>query len=139
MAATLMLQRVFDKLWGPIMGWIHSPHSGKTELLESYEALSEHEKALLTQDVSRAFHRAHGGDTVTAFRYKDRPSSMGGMSVTSKEPTYLGRDKYTAYVVHSSDILAHWAQEDLPLGGNAFGHEEEMIFKPNANPKAIEP
>ena len=137
--ASMWLGLACDKLWAPIMAWIHSPSSGKSEVFAAYAALSPREKAALEQDVQRAFSSAHGGSSTTAYRYKDRPRHMGGMSLTSEEPTYLSRDKYTAFEVHASDVLAHWAQKGLPLGGNAFGHEKEMILLPSANPKRLDP
>lgn len=135
----MWLQLACDKLWGPIMEWIHSPSSGKADLFKAYAALKDREKTALDQDVHHAFVSAHGGSSTTAYRYKDRPRHMGGMSLTSAEPKYLAREMYTAFEVKASDVLAHWAQGDLPLGGRAFGHEKEMILKPDANPKRLDP
>jgi len=135
----MWFQTAVDKMWGPIMEWIHYPHSGKGALMEAYEGLRPQEKAQLDADVAQVFHKVHGGDTAIMYRYRDRPGSMGGASVSTVEPSYIGRDKYTAYEVHASDVMVHWAQDELPLNGKAFGHEKEVILKPHANPKVIDP
>lgn len=135
--ASVWLDLACKKMWGPIMEWIHRPSSGKSDVFKAYAALPPRARTALEQDVRRAFHSAHGGSTVTAYRYKDKPRHMGGMSLTTEEPTYLSKDKYTAYAVKDSDVLAHWAQDDLPLGGNAYGHEKELILRPDANPRQI--
>jgi len=135
----LVRDNALEKMWAPIMDWIHSPGRGKKGVFDAYTQLTTQEKAALEADVARAFRSAHGGNEVIAYRYKDQPGSMGGMSLTTEEPKYLSRDQYTAYKVHASDVLAHWGQDDLPLSGKAFGHEKELILKPNANPKIVKP
>ena len=133
------LDRAHDALWAPLQGWIHSPSAGKGPLAEAYSGLDDHAKAMLDRDVSAAFEREHGGDEVTAYRYKDRHESAGGMSsLTTEKPAYLSPDKYSAYRVRSSDVLAHYGQSDLPLGGKAFGHEKELVLKPGAAPARMD-
>jgi hypothetical protein len=119
------------------MEWVHYPNtSGKKSVFEAYESLRPQEQAAYDADVAQAFQRAHGS-TAIAYRYKNRPSHMGGMSLTTREPTYLEPDKYSAYELHAADVLVHWGQSDMPLASKAFGHEREVILRPDANPKPI--
>jgi hypothetical protein len=59
------------------------------------------------------------------------------MSLTTEEPVYLSPDMYTPYEVDVDDVLVHWAQDKMPLSGRTFGHEKELILKPEANPRVI--
>jgi hypothetical protein len=136
-ASSMWLGLATDKMYPAVQEWIHRPSSGKAEVFEAYESLRPREKAAYDADVKAAFHKAHGGGSTTGYRYKDRPRHMGGMSLTTTEPTYLSPDKYTAYEVRDDDVLVHWAQEEMPLGGNAFGHEKELILRKDANPRPL--
>jgi hypothetical protein len=137
-SSSFQLQRAMDKLWNPIINWIHAPNTnGKQAIFDAYDSLTDLQKTLVNADVLAAFEKAHGTTKVVAFRYKNIPRHIGGMSLTTEEPTYLSKDKYVAFLVHANDVLAHWAQELSPLGGRAFGHEKELILKPTANPKQL--
>lgn len=76
--------------------------------------------------------RAHGATTVTAFRVRPRGSSVG-LSLSTLAPDYLEPGRYETYRISASDVMLHWAQPALPLGGRAFGHEQEIILKPFAS------
>lgn len=134
-ASSMWLSLAIDKMYPSVMEWVHRPSSGKQEVFSAYEGLKLKERSAYDADVHSAFSRAHGGSTTTAYRYKARPRHMGGMSLTSEEPSYLGRDLYTAYQVKADDVLVHWAQSEMPLSGKAFGHEKEMILRKDANPR----
>ena len=130
-------EAALDKLHGPLVEWIHRPSSGKQALLDAYASLTERQRAALAADVERAFVVAHGRDRVTAYRYRST-GGWGGASLSTVEPTWLRRGSYQAVEVTASDVMVHWAQPDLPLGGKAFGHERELILKPDARPQRIE-
>lgn len=134
-ASAIWLGLAVDKMYPAVMEWVHRPSAGKQELFEAYDSLAPKEKAAYDADVRSAFVSAHGGSSTLGYRYKDRPRHMGGMSLTTVEPAYLSRDLYTAYEVDAADVLVHWAQRELPLGGKAFGHEKELILRKSANPR----
>lgn len=133
----LALEIACERLWGPIMEWIHRPSLGKEAILEAYARLSDRQRSALADDVACTFAREHGAASVVAYRYRERPRHVGGLSLTTEEPRYLSRSLYAAYLVHHADVLAHWGQECLPLGGRAFGHEREIILKPDADPRRL--
>lgn len=135
-ASSPWLQVALEEMYPAVMEWVHLPNSGKRQVLEAYDGLTGKARAAYDADVHSAFQRAHGG-SVIGYRYKDRPRHMGGISLTTSEPSYLSRDLYTAYEVKAADVLAHWAQEEMPLGGKAFGHEKELILKKDANPRLV--
>lgn len=135
-ASVIWLGLAIDKMYPAVMEWVHRPNAGKHEVFDAYESLTSKEKAAYDADVRSAFSRAHGASTV-GYRYKDRPRHMGGMSLTTGEPRYLGRDLYTGYEVKADDVLVHWAQSEMPLSGKAFGHEKELILRRDANPRPV--
>jgi hypothetical protein len=136
-ADDLALQRAVNKLWAPLVNWIHSPSRGKSEVLSAYSQLSAREKAALDSDVAAAFQRVYRSDSIIAYRYRD--SKIGGASLSDVEPRYLASNQYAAYRVHASDVLAFWGQKELPLGNKSFAHEHEIILKPNAKPACANP
>jgi hypothetical protein len=127
------LDSAISKLYPFVMEWIHSPSVGKAALMKAWQDLSEREKKAIDRDVLEAVQRNHGADEFMAWRYKGLTAGkLGGTSLTTKEPTYLSRDKYRAYLVNADEVMVHWGQEDMPLSSQAFGHEQEIILKPNA-------
>jgi hypothetical protein len=137
LADKLALDRAVGKLWAPLTDWIHAPSRGKGELLATYNALSDREKAALDGDVAAAFQRVYGSTSVLAYRYRDQAS--GGASLSDVKPSYLAPSQYSVYRVHASDVLAFWGQKELPLSHKSFGHEHEIILKPNARPARANP
>lgn len=136
-ASAIWLGLAVDTMYPAVMEWVHRPSAGKQELFDAYDSLEPKAKAAYDADVRGAFTRAHGGSSTVAYRYKDRPRHMGGMSLTTVEPNYLGRDLYSAYQVDAGDVLVHWAQREMPLGGKAFGHEKELILRKDASPRPV--
>jgi hypothetical protein len=127
-----------EKMHAPVMEWIHRPGEGKAALFAAHESLLPRERAQWDADIQHAFREAHGGhDSAVMYRMKDNPSHMGGMSLTTERPTHLRPDQYHAFEVRPEHVLAHWNQNESPLGGKAFGHEREVILKPNAEPRAL--
>lgn len=123
------LDRAVSRMWEPVIDWIHYPSGGKAMVFAAYAALDPKALAAYDADVVAAFERAHGSDTVVAYRY--RSAARGGSSLTTKEPTYLDRSKYQAHIIHESDVLVHWAQERMPLSTKSFAHEQEIILRPD--------
>jgi hypothetical protein len=134
----IALDNAKAKLWEPLMDWIHRPSVGKAHLITTYQNLSAHEKSLLDDDVLRVFRHEYGTDTAIVYRYRIyNDHCMGGMSVSDFEPKYLVDTTYKKFRIHASDVLAHYGQEDLPLGTKSFKHEKEIVLKPDARPEAL--
>jgi hypothetical protein len=147
------LEAAIEALYAPVMEWIHSPSIGKAAIMRAWHNLSAAERAALDADVLRVT----GPDVFVAWRYKGLPTGkLGGSSLTTKEPKYLTPDnhgtlggiqtsreglrqakpgyvhaKYRSFLIHPSDVMVHWKQEELPLSSRAFGHEQEIILKPD--------
>ena len=138
----IALDNAKAKLWEPLMDWIHRPSTGKAHLITTYQNLSAHEKSLLDDDVLRVFRHEYGTDTAIVYRYRVTTSSMS-MSVSDVEPKYLRgllgtpSSNYKTFRIHACEVLAHYGQEGLPLGNKQFGHEKEIILKPDARPEEI--
>lgn len=130
---TVWLDLALDKMYPPVVDWVHRPSGGKQAVFDAYAAMRPKERAAYDADVREAFLRAHGGETVVAYRYRSWPENMGGRSLTTAEPS-LSPDAYRAYLVNVRDVLVHWAQPEMPLSGKAFGHEKELILRSDARP-----
>jgi hypothetical protein len=136
----IALDNAKAKLWEPLIDWIQRPSAGKANLITVYNDLSAHEKTLLDDDVLRVFMKEYGTDTIVVYRYR---SATSGMSVSDVEPKYLRgllntpSSNYKTFRIHACEVLAHYGQEGLPLGNKQFGHEKEIILKPDARPEEI--
>lgn len=129
--ALYALGHAIDELYPLVMEWLHRPVS-KNELLDAWRSLPADSKKALDEDVRAAVLRAHGSEEFVAWRYKGLTAGkLGGSSLTTNEPRYLDPSKYQAYLVRADEVLLHWAQPEFPLGGRAFGHEKELILKPD--------
>lgn len=128
------LEFALRKMYPAVNLWVHYPNEGKAAVFEAYASLKPKERAAYDADVREAFLRAHGGATTVAYRYRNRPDHMGGMSLTSVKPHW----DHTGYLVAVDDVLVHWAQEEMPLSSKAFGHERELILRPESNPPRVE-
>lgn len=136
--SSIWLDRAIDKLWPFVNLWVHYPQSegkeAKQRLFETYEALDPRERAAYDEDVRRAFVAAHGSDRVTAYRRrKAERETLGGLSLSTEEPTWMHPGMVASHEVFVGDVLVHWAQSAMPLSGKAFGHEKEIILKPTAD------
>jgi len=123
---------VLEKLSPFVIAWLEKPRAGEKPLFEAYKSLSDDERELLAADVRETFTAAHGGSTVIAYKVKENPYHMGGTALTTKKPVHLDPEETVGYLVRSKDVLAHWGQEELPLG------EDIIILKPNARPLPFE-
>ena len=125
------------KALNPHVGpWVfHSDGSAKGKLMRAYSALSERQKAALAFEAALAM----SGATVV-YRWLqggDKPSQMGGASVTD-DPTAFGYSPNVhSFRVTPDDVMLHYKQEDSWLSTKRFGHEHEMILKPNARPQHL--
>jgi hypothetical protein len=132
----IWLGEAIDVLYPAVMDWVHHPSgSSKRALFEAYEGLTPRAKTAYDADVSNAFRREHGASTVV-YRYKTR-GDIGGASVSPVEPKYLDPSQYKKYQIEPSDVLVHYAQSEMPLGGKAFGHEKEIILRASARPVEV--
>jgi GNAT superfamily N-acetyltransferase len=137
-ARNWVLGFAYGQLWGPLAEWLHYPETcGKQPVFDAYASFSPRVRAAYDADVAQAFRAAHHADTVIAYRYKSQPSDMGGASLSTREPRYLDPARYRAYRVHVRDVLVHWNQRELPLASVAFGHEREIILRPDARPEPL--
>lgn len=130
----IWLGEAIDTMYPAVMDWIHHPsQASKRAIFDAYDSLSLKPKAAYDADVESAFRREHGA-TVTVYRYKAR-EDMAGASVSPVKP----RDStaHKAFEIRPSDVLVHYGQEEMPLGGKAFGHEKEIILRPNARPMEV--
>jgi len=131
------LEDAWGKMYEPLMQWVHQPSQGKKALLDAYNSLLPKEKAAWRVDVEKAVSSAHGSTIIRGYR-RHKPGETGGLGLKSmhtdeKAVSYLGRDMYSVYEVPMKAILAHWAQEDSPLGKRSFKHEKEIVLMPNAD------
>lgn len=120
------------KLSPLVLAWLKNPHAAEKPLFKAYAALSDDEKGLISQDVYETFSKAHNGSTVIAYKIKENPHHKGGAALTTKKPDHLMPEEMGTYLVRAKDVLAHWGQEELPLG------EDIIILKPNARPLPFE-
>ena len=125
-------EAVLTKLSPFVLAWLEKPGAAEKPLFAAYAALSDDEKYLLAEDVRDTFTAAHGGSTVIAYKIKENPHHKGGAALTTKKPAHLQPEEMVGYLVRSKDVLAHWGQEELPLG------EDIIILKPNARPLPFE-
>ena len=132
--AKLKAQIAIDKLAPAVSDWVHSPHEGKQAIADAYASLTQQQKDALDEHTREVFDREHGGQETVMYRYKDS-GRTGLTSMSPVEPKYLSRDKYTAYRVKASDVLVHYGHDESPLATRAFGHEKEVILKPDAAPE----
>lgn len=114
-----------------VLAWLKNPKAAEKPLFAAYAALTDDERYLLSQDVYETFSNSHGGSTVIAYRIKGNPHH-GGAAMTTKKPEHLDPEEMSGYLVRAKDVLAHWGQEELPLG------EDLIILKPNAKPLPFE-
>jgi len=129
------LGEAIDAMYPAAMDWVHHPsRSSKNALLEAYEGLSPKAKAAYDADVERAFRAEHGA-SATVYRYKPR-GDMGGASVSPRKPN-LDPALFKAYEIGAKDALVHYGQDEMPLGGKAFGHEREIILRPGIQLKEV--
>lgn len=131
-----MQRSALSRLAGPIFGWVHRPNEGKSSIASAYGSLSDRHKEHLDAHTKEVFEREHGSDTAVVYRYRDS-GKYGLASVSPVKPTWIPADQVTALRIKASDVLAHYAQEGSPLASKAFGHEKEIILKPDANPEVI--
>ena len=124
-------EEALTKLSPFVMAWLKNPHGGKKPLFDAYAGLSDDERSLVSQDVYETFSAAHSGSTVIAYKIKGHPHK-GGAAMTTRKPEHLKPEEMSAYLVRAKDVLAHWGQEELPLG------EDLIILKPNAHPLPFE-
>jgi hypothetical protein len=125
-------QAVLAKLAPYVIAWLEKPGAAEKPLFAAYKALSDDERYALSEDVRETFTAAHGGSTVIAYKIKENPHHKGGAALTTKKPNHLQPEEMVGYLVRSKDVLAHWGQEELPLG------EDIIILKPNARPLPFE-
>lgn len=124
-------EEALGKLSPFVLAWLKNPHAGEKALFAAYTALTDDEKGLVSQDVYETFSKAHGGSTVIAYKIKGNPHHGGG-ALTTKKPDHLDPEEMSGFLVRAKDVLAHWGQEELPLG------EDLIILKPNARPLPFE-
>jgi hypothetical protein len=136
----LHLSLALDALHEPLAFWVHyNDPQAKRELLERYEALPTRQRAALEQAVERSFQ----GPTLTAYRRTkpgDRPQEKGGMSVSTDRPGYM--TAFETFELRPEDVLIHWAVtypngDSTALGSKGFGHEHEVILRPDARPRRV--
>lgn len=133
----LRAQMALDRLYPLLNMWIfYGGKSDKAALFEGYEALPAAQKLSWDQEVARAFEAFHHSDRAIMYR-RVKPGGeiareMRGASVTTEKPSH--GETIAAFTVRSEDVLAHHAQNYTPLASRAFGHEFEVILKPDARP-----
>lgn len=132
-----------EKLSSDLAMWVHrTDPAAKRKLLATYDALSEEDKAALETDTQHAVQEHHGGDYMTVYRSMrrgDQPGDMGGKSVTTDLDSRPHQDdEIHAFRVHHKDVLLHWSQHPQ-LVSREYGHEHEVILKPNAEPEHLGP
>jgi len=109
----------------------------KESLIDAYNGLSDRQKTVIATDVRETFRRVYNADKTTIFRsFRGHEVDMGGLSVTDERSTRVGTD-VRAFEVSHSDVMLHYAQDESPLESRAFGHEREIILRPDANPIPI--
>jgi len=134
----LQLSLALDVLHQPLAFWIHyNDPAAKRDLLERYEALPARQRAALEHAVEQVFR----GPTLTAYRRtKPGDQGVGGMSLSTDRPTYM--TAFETFELRPEDVLIHWAVtypngDTTALGGKGFGHEHEVILRPDARPRRI--
>jgi len=134
----MWLRTAVRELYPHVTMWVHYPQTegkaSKQALFDAYAALPAKAKEAYDRDVYEAFVRAHGIDWAVAYRYRSF-HRVGGASLTTKVPHTV----HVAYKVRPEHVLVHWAQEQMPLGAKAFGHEKEIILRPDAEPREVKP
>lgn len=129
--------RAHETLNDDVSRWaILNESSAKKRLFETYKKLPERQRAALEFQIEDAVKKHTGGDEyLTAFRTvrvgeADRP--IGGASLSLRKLERRGRGETIEFKVHHSDILDSSILPGSELGNqNAFGHEEELILKPD--------
>jgi hypothetical protein len=121
----------------PFVGpWVfNNDGAAKRQLMSAYQELPERSKAALAFEVDQAM----SGPTVVYRWLKegDDPMKMGGASVTD-DPTSLGYGSNVhAFRVSPDDVMLHYKQEDSWLHSKRYGHERELILKPDARPQHL--
>jgi hypothetical protein len=136
----------------PVAQWVNKS-KGRKDIIKEWRQLTDLQKKALQVGVDQAM-----SGPVTAYRYSvkghvpDR-SSWGGLSLTTttKQPEGMlsvkGPESVRAFTLKPDDVLIHWNQYDPAVDGDRYGagtisnfrytEEEEVILKPNANPKEI--
>lgn len=133
----ILLDHAWEALWEPLMSWVHYPVStGKEPLLAAYRGLTKGERAALDRDVAEAFEAVHGSPGVYAYRRHEPghpPQSLDGISLSTDPKWCMMPTACSTFWVPAEAVMLHWAQPDSPLGGRAFGHEQEIILKPGVS------
>lgn len=119
-----------DSLYPSLSEWVfYGSAQAKRDLLAAHAALSPAQRRAWDEAVARAFVDHHGSPTARMYRRVKSPSDTGtsGLSVTTDDVRRNAR--YVAvFDVSAGDVLAHHAQEWMPLASRAFGHEKEVIL-----------
>jgi hypothetical protein len=124
------LDDAIEVLFPLVSDWVHYPHQGKQELMDAWRGLTAQQKAALDADVLRAVLKNHRSDVFFAWRRKGLPhGKLGGASLHTIEPPSSTQPE--AFLIHASDVMIHWGQEELPLARKSFAHEKEIILKPD--------
>lgn len=127
-----LYDRALDALYPGMANWVHYGNGrDKAELLAAYTSLPAAQRAAWNDAVEVAFREQHGESTVMYRRLKgEAPAATSGLSVTTNESDALSAKHSARYLVHASDVLAHYAMADTPLASKAYGHEREVILRP---------
>lgn len=134
------LADALDNIHEDLAFWIYyNDPAAKRGLLRRYEALPEQQRAALERAVETVFQ----GRTLIAYRRLkpgDRLDRMGGASLSTDRPTHAA---FEAFALTPEDVLLHWAVtypdgDSTALDSEAFGHEHEIILRPDARPRHIE-
>lgn len=125
--------RALNPFVGP---WVfHNDGGAKRKLMAAYLALNARRKAALESEVARAM----SGPTIVYrwLREGDSPTKMGGASVTEDPAAFGFGANVHAFKVTPKDVMLHYGQQDSWLSSKRYGHEKEMILKPDATPQHL--
>jgi hypothetical protein len=118
-----------------VSDWVFSGNkAAKKALFRAYEGLDDNEKDALDHEV-----RGVMPSSLTVYRSvrPGQPLDRGGSSVTDDLSTRTG--EVHAWRITPADVLLHYGQKESWLASKAYGHEREIILKPNAKPKYLGP
>ena len=118
-----------------VSDWVFSGNkAAKEALFRAYEGLDDNEKDALDHEV-----RGVMPSSLTVYRSvrPGQPLDRGGSSVTDDLSTRTG--EVHAWRITPADVLLHYGQKESWLASKAYGHEREIILKPNAKPKYLGP
>jgi hypothetical protein len=109
--------------------------TAKKAALADYEKLPEIQRVALAIQVEEAVEKLTGGEYVTAYRAmrdKDTRNNLFGASLSLDEIS-RGDRKMESFQIHHSQIMDFSELHPHSFLGNpeAFGHEREMILKPD--------